>query len=360
VGEVSAAVLLLKRIRAAYPGVPIILSTITDTGRKVASEKAPAGTHIIYLPFDFSFVLRRVMAVINPRILIVMETELWPNLFKACAARGIRVLLLNGRISEKSARGYRRISFFMREVLRAVSICGMQSAVDAERLLGMGAEASRVRVLGNFKFEMDMPDDALPWAAGLHGPVIVAGSTHPGEEEIILSAWQENLERYPDLTLVLAPRHPERFADVAELLSARGISFVKRSELTGGNAAGAAEGGVILLDSIGELAGVYRIADMAIMGKSFRGTGGQNPLEPAYWGKAIICGPHMENFPFIRDFYREGAAFEVEEAGLPKKIRELLVSPEKARAAGRAARDLYAKNSGAVDRAMAVINEFLG
>lgn len=360
VGEVTASVLLLKKIRAAYPDIPIILSTITDTGQQVASEKAPSGTRVVYLPFDLSFVLRRVITRINPRVLIIMETELWPNLFKVCAERGVPVLLLNGRISEKSAGGYRRISFFMKEVLRDVSICGMQSKVDAERLLGMGAEASRIRVLGNFKFDMDMPDTLLQWTAGLHGPVIVAGSTHAGEEEIILSAWQGNLDKYPDLTLILAPRHPERFAEVAELLSARGVPFVRRSELGSGGKDGAVGDGVILLDSIGELSVVYRLADIAIIGKSFRGVGGQNPLEPAYWGKAIICGPHMENFPFIGDFYRAGAAFEVQEAGLPKKIRELLVSPEKAKTAGRAAKELYEKSSGAVDRAMEVIREVLG
>ncbi len=357
VGEVSASILLLKKIRAAYPERRIILSTITDTGQKIAREKAPSGTQVVYLPFDLLFILRRWLARTDPCMMIIIETELWPNLFRACALRGIPILLLNGRISGKSGQGYRRISFFMKEVLRNVSVFGMQGDIDAERLLAMGADKAKVKVLGNFKFDMDMPGSAPAWARGLKGPVIVAGSTFDGEEEMIVSAWKENLAKFPSLTLILAPRHPERFKDVEGMLAANRVPYVKRSSLRGTEDHG--ENGIVLLDTIGELTVVYGVADIAIIGKSFRGTGGQNPLEPAYWGKAIICGPHMENFPFIRDFYAEAAAFEVEESGLAKKIRELLVSPEKAQTAGEKAKELYLRNSGAVDRAMEIIREFL-
>ena len=357
VGEVSASILLLKKIRAAYPGKRIILSTITDTGQKIAGAKAPAGTQVVYLPFDLLFILRRCIVRTDPCMMIIIETELWPNLFRACSSQGIPILLLNGRISGKSGRGYRRISFFMKEALRNISAFGMQGDIDAERLLAMGADQGKMKVLGNFKFDMDAPGSIPEWALAIRGPVIVAGSTFNGEEELIVSAWKENLAKFPSLTLILAPRHPERFKDVEGMLAANRAPYVKRSSLTG--PVEHRENGVILLDSIGELTVIYGVADIAIMGKSFRGTGGQNPLEPAYWGKAIICGPHMENFPFIRDFYAGDAAFEVEEAGLAKKIRELLVSPEKAKAAGEKARELYLRNSGAVDRAMGIIREFL-
>jgi len=164
------------------------------------------------------------------------------------------------------------------------------------------------------------------------------------------------------LRLIIAPRHPERFREAEEILKEKGLPFVKRSELTGLKAAGPLTPGwkVLLLDIVGELASVYGLADIAIIGKSFTGFGGQNPLEPAYWGKPIICGPHMENFPFIKDLYKEGAAFEVEAPSLAKKIKELLIEPEKAAAAGKKARELYQKNSGAVDRAMKIIREYLG
>lgn len=176
---------------------------------------------------------------------------------------------------------------------------------------------------------------------------------------MVLQAWRENLASFPSLTLILAPRHPERFKEVQEMLSSKGVPFVGRSSISEGELAGKLDHGVVLLDSIGELSAVYGVADIAIMGKSFKGEGGQNPLEPAYWGKAIICGPHMENFPFMREFYDEGAAFEVAEASLTEKMRELLASPEKAREAGEKARALYRQNSGAVARAMVVIKEVL-
>jgi 3-deoxy-D-manno-octulosonic-acid transferase len=270
--------------------------------------------------------------------------------------RGVPVVVLNGRISEKSARGYRRISFFMKKVFRQVSLFGMQSELDARRLQAAGADPARVVVTGNFKFDMERPAAAPSWTAVLKGPVIVAGSTFEGEEELVLSAYRENIARFPGLRLVLAPRHPERFAEAAELLRSSGVYFKRRSELPSEDGERA---GVFLLDAMGELSAVYGVADIVIIGKSFSGYGGQNPLEPAYWGKAIICGPHMENFPFMGEFYEAGAAFEVEPTALAKKIRELLLDPGKAGSAGEKARALYEKNSGAVGRAMEVLKKYL-
>ncbi len=357
VGEVGASIRLLDKLRAEYPHIPLMLSTITDTGRKVANEKAPEGTAVVYLPFDLKFLLERCLRRTKPRAFLVVETELWPNIFRVLAEKGVPVLVLNGRISERSSKGYRKVSFFMKRVFSCVSAFGMQGQVDAERLEAIGADPAKINVLGNFKFDMDMAKEVPSWAQLLTGPVIVAGSTHKGEEELILAAFTENLRFFPDLKLILAPRHPERFEEVEALLKKSGAPYAKRSEISDLRAPGAS---VILLDTVGELSAVYGIAHIAIVGKSFYGVGGHNPLEPASWGKAVICGPHMENFPFIEDFYREGAAFKVEAAALPKKIKELLIAPDKAQLAGQKAREIYLQNSGAVERAMNIIRKYLG
>jgi 3-deoxy-D-manno-octulosonic-acid transferase len=360
VGEVGASIMLLTKLRHEYPSLPLILSTITDTGQKVAMEKAPAGTRVVYLPFDAGFVLRRCLRRVQPAMFIIIETELWPNIIRLFARRGIPVIMLNGRISERSARGYRKIAFFMKEVFRYVTIFGMQSGTDEARLLEIGAAKEKVVVSGNFKFDMHIKQEIPEWAAGLKGPIIVAGSTHRGEEELIIAAFMENRPKFPGLKLILAPRHPERFSEAGAAVKAAGLPLLNRSQLGPGHSGLAQfDSGVILLDSVGELSAVYGAADIAIIGKSFGGFGGQNPLEPAFWGKAIVCGPHMENFPFMKEFYSGGAAFEVEPTGLAKKLKELLIDPGKAGAAGRKARELYLKNAGAVDRAMEIIGRYM-
>ena len=359
VGEVGASIRLLQRLRAEFPESPLILSTITDTGQTVAREKVPEGTKVVYLPFDLSFVLRRCIGRIRPRIFVVVETELWPNIFRVLSRAGVPVVVVNGRISVKSAKGYRRISFFMKKVFSFVRAFGMQGEGDAERLGEIGAPKDKVTVMGNFKFDMSISGEVPSWAEMLGGPIIVAGSTHKGEEEIVLAAYNENRDRFPGLKLILAPRHPERFGEVEELLKSGGIAYARRSSLGELPDGSIRDKKILLLDTVGELSVVYAIADIAVIGKSFAAAGGQNPLEPAFWGKPIICGPHMENFPFIKDFYLAGAAFEVEANALAKKMKELLLAPEKARAAGIKARELYMKNSGAVNRAIELIRDFI-
>lgn len=360
VGEVTAAVPLLKKIREKYPSREIILSTITDTGQKVAREKAPQGTRIIYLPFDLPAILNTTLRKTLPEMLIVIETELWPNMFRVFRDNGIPILLLNGRISEKSFRGYKKISFFMRAVLSCVNFFGMQSEESADRIRSLGVEYNRVENLGNFKFDSNRFSSAPVWAERLKGPVITAGSTHEGEEELITDVYAELKKEFADLNLILAPRHPERFKAVADMMRSKGLNFLKRSDFGDKERDPSfISGNIILLDTVGELSSVYGATNIAVMGKSFRGVGGQNPLEPAGWGKPVVCGPHMENFPVIRDFYKEDAAIEVDEKDLYAQLKRLLLSPSAAKNIGSRAQELCRKNSGAVEKALEIISTYL-
>jgi 3-deoxy-D-manno-octulosonic-acid transferase len=360
VGEVMAATPLLKGLKEKYPSRAIILSTVTDTGQKVAREMAMEGTNIVYLPFDIPQILSSVVKKVMPEILIVIETELWPNMFRAFKQNGIPIILLNGRISENSFRGYGKLSFFMKKVLSCVDFFGMQNEEYSGRLRSLGVPAARVKSIGNFKFDA-RPSPLIPdWTERLQGPVITAGSTHYGEEDLITSVYTELRKEFPDLNLILAPRHPERFQSVEEMLKSKGVSFVKRSDLnTEQPKSQTLTGTIMLLDTIGELSAIYGISDIAIIGKSFRGSGGQNPLEPAYWGKPVICGPHMENFPVIGDFLKAGAAIEADENNLYAKLKELLLYPEKAREVGLRGHQLYRKNAGAVKAAMEIVARYL-
>jgi 3-deoxy-D-manno-octulosonic-acid transferase len=362
VGEVMAVIPLLKKLKGKYLGKNLFLSTITDTGHKVANERAPEGTNVIYIPFDIPIILKRFFKKIRPELLIIIETELWPNLIKVSRQFSVPVILLNGRISEKSFRGYKKSSFFMKKVLSNIDSFCMQSEIYAERIRNIGVDNKKIRVIGNFKFDIKPPSKIPEWSKKIKGPVIIAGSTHEGEEELITSIYIRLKEDFPDLNLILAPRHPERFKDVEGLLKLKRLSFVKRSAFNEKLITSTTElfkGIIILLDTVGELSSVYGISDIAIIGKSFKGYGGQNPLEPAYWGKPIICGPHMENFPFIENFYSRGAALKVNEEGLYSALKELLLSPEKAKEMGLKAQQLYRENTGAVDRAMEVIAKYI-
>lgn len=360
VGEVMAALPLLKKLREKYPSKKLILSTITDTGQKVARERAPEGTGVVYLPFDITPVITAVIKKAKPAILIIIETELWPNLIRSFRGNGIPVILLNGRISENSFRGYKRVSSFMKGVVSHIDFFGMQGEEYAERIKSLGVNTGKVMNTGNFKFDAGLSSHLPVWTEKIKGPVITAGSTHEGEEEFITSVYHELKKDSPFLNLVIAPRHPERFKGVEDMLRSKGISFIKRSAFSNQLPESTiVQGQIILLDTVGELSAIYGISDIAIIGKSFRGYGGQNPLEPACWGKPIVCGPHMENFPVIRDFYTEGAAIEVREDELYSTLKELLLSPAKAGEIGSRAQELYRKNAGAVERSLKIVERYI-
>ncbi|HXX57025.1 MAG TPA: 3-deoxy-D-manno-octulosonic acid transferase [Thermodesulfovibrionales bacterium] len=380
-GEVLSAVTFLRELKRRYPGAGILLSTITDTGQKVAEERLADVADIIYLPFDLVRVIRRVLGEMRPDVFITIETELWPNIFRRFKREGIPVIVMNGRLSERSFTGYRKIRFFMRAVLDSVATFCMQDETSAERMRALGADGSRVAVTGNFKFDMRPPERPPDWLAMLKGPVILAGSTHEGEEEMMVSSFQRLEKDFPGLKLIIAPRHPERFKDVETMAVERGVPCMRKSEILGLSASHgqgligrpvsdrggcpAEKGGplsgalVIILDTIGELSSAYGACDIAVIGGSFVRHGGHNPLEPALWGKPVLCGPHMENFPFVADFYREAAARETDEERLHGDLEELLQSPEKRKAMGEKAAELYRKKAGAVDRAIAVLERYI-
>lgn len=384
VGEVIAAAPFIAGLKERHPSLPVVLSTVTDTGQKVAREKLAGAAEVFYLPFDLVFIVRRAMRRLRPALFVAIETELWPNIFRTCKKEGVPVLVLNGRLSEKSFRGYRKIRFFISRVLSRVDLFCMQEKVYQERIKALGVEEDRVRVTGNFKFDIK-PSGTLPeWAGSLGSPVVVAGSTHEGEEELIISVFSELNQDFPGLNLVLAPRHPERFGRVETLVKERGLPCVRRSALARGSQliAHRSEGNfsysqpsamshelsavgrrlsgtVFLLDTIGELASAYGVADVAIIGGSFVERGGHNPLEPAFWGKPVVCGPHMENFPFIADFYGEKGAIETDAERLSHVLKELIRSPQRRKAWGEKARSLYNDKVGAVARSVEVLERYL-
>ena len=358
VGEVIASLPLLQRLKDRYPSAILVLSTITDTGQKVAVEKAPEGSKIIYLPFDLNFILKRTFKKIHPSLFITIETELWPNLLMTLKKHKIPAVVMNGRISDDSFKGYKKIKFFMQGIIDCVDLFCMQDAVYAGRIKELGAQENKIRVIGSFKFDTVPSMNVPEWTERFSRPVIIAGSTHRGEEELILASFVELKKDLPDLTLIVAPRHPERFGEVEELAKAKGLSYVKRSQLIH-RFTDSPIHQIIILDAVGELASVYGTSDIAIVGGSFIEHGGQNLLEPAFWGKPIICGPHMENFPFAKEFYEKGAAIEADSSELYGKLKELLQSSEKRKTMGDKAKELYNEKAGAVERGMKEIERFL-
>lgn len=358
VGEVISSVAFIKQIKESYPEIQIIVSTVTDTGQKVAKERISDIARIIYMPFDTPIFIKKALDYLNPSLMIIMETELWPNIIKECKRRNIPVMLINGRISEKSYKGYKRLGFFMKDIIRDIDNFCMQNELYSERIRNLGASAEKIKVTGNFKFDTKPPSKIPEWTNLLNGRVIVAGSTHNPEEDIIIDSYIRLTKDFPELILILAPRHPERFKTVEDLLKKKGLQYIKRSDLRS-NSPNIIGPIVVILDVIGELASVYGACDIAIIGGSFIKHGGQNPLEPAYWSKAIVCGQSMENFPFIEEFYEKKAAIKTDKINLYNTLYELLQSPKRLFYMGREAKKLYEKNSGAIDRALDEVRKYL-
>lgn len=390
VGEALSAVTLARRLKETYADRPLIVSTTTVTGQQLVCERMPFADAVVYFPFDWAFCVGRALDAINPAIVIVLETEIWPHFLREAQRRRVPVVFVSGRISDRSFERYQRylkkFGFFLRPFLKSAlghaSAFLMQSVKDAERVRSLGAPAERVFVSGNVKYDMEVPSQTpiSRWleAEAQHGrrsPIIVAGSVVATEEPLALIAFGVVQGEFPRALLVLAPRKPERFEAAAEFIHESRRKFIRRSQLP---IAGSAQGWwagklpangslsddvtVILLDSIGELASLYGLADGAFVGGSLVPSGGHNILEPAAFGKIPVFGPSMENFAEIASrFVSAGAAIQVEnpeDAGVA--WIELLRDPERLRRMGDNAKQLVDGSRGATDRAVEEIAKHLG
>jgi 3-deoxy-D-manno-octulosonic-acid transferase len=356
VGEVLAISGLLAALRQAVPGYRILISTTTHTGQKLARERFGA-ENVFYFPLDFAFCIRPYVRALRPALVVVAETEFWPNFLRVVRSSGARVAVVNARISDRSFPRYQQWRGLLSRVLRYVDLFLAQSEEDARRLGEIGAAVDRVRVSGNLKFDVKPPEEVavieqlrqMIGTAGT-GPVIVAGSTVEGEEELVLAAFRLVLKRYPGALLILAPRHKERFGDAKGILERAGIPFVLRSQMSGSERLA---GSILLLDSLGELASVYALAEVAFVGGSLVPRGGHNILEPAYWGVAIVVGPHTENFrDIIRIFQQADAVRVAQPASLGDVFVALLASEKERKALGERARTVVEQQMGATERTL--------
>ena len=369
VGEALTARALAVDLKARYPRLRLFVSTTTIAGQQVARGSLSSVDAVFYFPFDWTFIVRRTLALVRPRLFIMMETEIWPNLLRECRRRGVKTVMINGRISQRSYPRYRLIRPFFRRVLADVDRFCMQSEESARRLVELGADAGRISVTGSLKFDsMELP------AATAHGrprervlrffrislnrPVIIAGSTMRGEEASILRAFARVKSTLPAALAVLAPRHPERFAEVERLARDEGFVTIRRSELP---IDAEPRADVVVLDSLGELAQLYQVATAVFVGGSHVDFGGHNILEPAVFAKPIVFGPYMQNFKEIADaFLSNDAAVQVQsDRELDDTLLALLTDPVRRASLGAAARALVEANRGAKTKTLDVIAELL-
>lgn len=363
VGEAIAAAPLVEGVRRLRPALPLMMTTVTVTGARVAVERYAELASHRFLPMDLPWTVRRFLEALRPAFLVCMETELWPNLLRALAARGVPVMIANGRISDRSYRRYRMVRPFMRRVLDCVTVFAMQSSEDARRIIALGARPERVVVTGNIKNvppadtggSVDIWRRLLGLEAGQ--PVWVAGSTHRGEEEAVLAAHRLARADSPALALVIAPRHPERATEVVDLVKARGWPAVRRSAMPRERERDA----VVVLDTVGELAPVYGVADVVFVGGSLVPLGGHNMLEPALRRKPVLCGPHTGNFREAAALLGSaGAALVVRDgAALGRELARLLADGELRRKLGEAGHEAVASRHGAVKETLDLVSRFL-
>jgi len=361
-GEMSAAAPLVRALMSRYPQSPLVLTTATPTGRARARSLFGESVDVRFLPYDTPCAVARFLDRIRPRLAIIMETELWPNLFAECARRGVPVVFASARVTAKSAARYQRFGSLFRGIFSGGATVAAQTPEDAGRFALLGAHGDRTHVVGNVKFDLEVDPEAtlrgqeLRELIGTSRPVWIAGSTHAGEEEQVLAAHEELLKLQPAALLLLVPRHPGRFESVAELLARRGLRFTRRS-------AGVAprEAQVMLVDTVGELAALYASADAAFVGGSLVPIGGHNLLEPAALGLPVLTGPHTSNGRDIAALMLEqGAALQVAESQeLAAALARLLADPAERQRMGAIGRRIVESNRGSVARLLALIEPML-
>ncbi len=362
VGEVQAAAPLIRALQERYSDRSLLITTVTPTGAARVRRLFGDTVQHCFIPFEFPNAVRSFYRNVNPQAALIMETEIWPNLYRGCGIRGIPLILVSARISPRSVPGYRKLLPLIRETLSHGIIIAAQSQVDADRFLVLGANPVRTCVMGNIKFDVEADPAVLQEGKNLRAelfgdrPVWIAASTHEGEEEIVLDVHRDLLARHPDLVLVLVPRHPERFSPVRDLIEKRGFSLVARTEnRPAGDAA------VFLCDTMGEVPLFYAASDVAFVAGSLVPIGGHNLLEPAVLGAPIVAGPHNFNAQDIVDLFVDRGACRVV-AGpeeLVETVSELLSDRERAASLGRAGQQLLEENRGALKRLLVLLEPLL-
>lgn len=362
VGEVLAISGLVGQMRRALPGYQVRVSTTTDTGQDLARKRF-GEENVFYFPLDFGFAVRAYMRALRPQLVVLAETEFWPNFLRIAHGSGARVAVVNARISDRSWPRYQRFRWALRRVLANVDLFLAQTDGDKLRLESIGADAHRIQVSGNLKFDVTLPAtppivEKLRRALALEGagPVLVCGSTVEDEEPPLLRAFENLLVSHPRAVMILAPRHPERFDAVASLLEQMGISSHRRSGWDGEPLAA----GVFLVDTIGELAALYSLADVAFVGGSLVPRGGHNIIEPAQHGVAIVTGNHTENFrDIVGLFQNHNAVRVVSLAELPLILMQLVDDDSERMALGRRAKETILSQMGATSRSLAALQTLL-
>jgi 3-deoxy-D-manno-octulosonic-acid transferase len=361
-GEVLAVSGLVERMRRAFPEYRILISTTTDTGQDLARKRF-GEKNAFYFPMDFGFAIRPYLRALKPEMVILAETEFWPNFLHLVYGAGARIAVVNGRISDRSWPRYQRFQWALRRMLAHVDLFLVQTEEDGRRLESIGANAAKVRVTGNLKFDVNLPSpppivDQLrrSMSAEGAGPVLVCGSTVDDEEPPLLRAFENVCVSHPGAVMILAPRHPERFEAVASLIQQMSIPFHRRSQWHGERL----QGGVLLVDTIGELAALYELADVAFVGGSLVARGGHNIIEPAQHGVAIVTGNHTENFRDIVGLFRSRDAVRIVGVSeLPLTLMHLLANDAERLALGRRANETILSQVGATDRTLEELKALL-
>ena len=361
VGEVQAAASLIRELVKRHPCQSVIVTTGTPTGAHRVQALFGTSVRHVYLPYDTPGSVRRFLHRIDPQIAVVMETEVWPNLFRECSRRNIPLVIASARLSQKSVRGYRWLASLFKEALAKDIQIAAQTEGDAQRFIGVGANPANTQVVGNIKFDLQLSADVRAHGRELRAqfanrPVWVAGSTHAVEEDMVLDAHLELRRSHPDALLVMVPRHPQRFDEVKANLRTHSIDFIARSTQAPVGAAS-----VLLVDTLGELMSFYAAADVAFVGGSLVPIGGHNLLEPAALAVPLVTGPHNFNSPEVaRTLIERGAAVEVKTgADLAAVVRKLFDDPDRRQHQGAAASAFVAENRGALDKLLAMIEQYL-
>jgi 3-deoxy-D-manno-octulosonic-acid transferase len=370
VGEVFCSIPLLKKIKNEFPHSRIVLTTMTSTGNETAKSYLPETDQVLFVPIDHPLIIRRTIKKIQPGLLLIAETELWPNLLRSCGKRGIPIILFNGRVSQRSFRRYLLFKFFFKECLQYISLFLMQTEEDRKRIIKIVGESQKTRAVGNLKFDQPFPSftpetrNEIAKTLGLSGKenVLIAGSTHSGEEEILVTLFKELKKKDPNLLLILAPRHLERLEEVERILKKEALSWLRKTSLPiGAGRSDQEHPEVILLDTIGELMGIYSLGTLVFVGGSLVPIGGHNPLEPLFFRKGVLFGPYMFNFLEISSHLIEaGGAIQVsKKEELFSQLTRLLSDEGARKELGEKGYQFLQKHQGATERILEEIRPFL-